>query len=211
MLTKALPLEIKDLTDTGTFSGYASVYGNKDSYGDIVMPGAFAKTIANRPVVKILYQHDPHMPIGKGRLEDSEVGLLVHAQLTLAVSEAQKAFALLKDGVLDSLSIGYRVPAGGEQYDKGRDANLLQEIDLHEVSPVTFPANTLARIIGVKSRKEIQSIRDFEEILRDAGFSRSEATALASHGWKAIEQRDAGDAELAEFLTEQIQKLKGQK
>jgi hypothetical protein len=198
MLTKSFALELKDLTEAGVFTGYASVYGNKDSYGDIVMPGAFTKTIQSRPVVKILYQHDPRMPIGKGKLEDSEVGLIVHAQLTMGVAKAQEAYALLKDRVLDELSIGYWVPPGGEQYDKGRDANLLTELDLREVSPVSFASNPLARVTGVKDRAAIESIRDFEDFLRDAGFSRKEAAALASGGWKGL-QRDADEPDIAKL------------
>jgi phage head maturation protease len=111
-------------------------------------------------------------------------GLKVEGKLTLEVEKAREAHALMKDGAL-GLSIGFRVPAGGASFGKSGD-RVLTEVDLAEVSVVALPANTNARITGVKS------IRDFESVLRDElGFSAREARRLASGGWRALEERDS--------------------
>jgi HK97 family phage prohead protease len=196
MLTKHFAFEVKELSDSGRFEGWASVYGNKDEQGDIVMPGAFAKSLQRQPSVPILYQHNTREPIGLGNLTDAPEGLKIDGNLVLDVPEAKKAYSLMRAGVLKGLSIGYRIPEGGSRYDAMEKAERLTEIDLHEVSVVTFAANRLASITGVKDRAAITTIREFEEFLRDSGFSKSEATALASGGWKAI-KRDADTPDVA--------------
>jgi uncharacterized protein len=189
MLTKhAVEFEIKGLSDAGTFEGWASIYGNVDEGGEIVLPGAFTKSLSERREVPILYQHNQKQPIGLGKLEDTPAGLKMYGELVLEVPEAKSAYALMKKGVLKGLSIGYRTVR--ESFDSMRKANRLEEIDLHEVSVVTFPMNTLAQVTAVKAASEIKSIRDFEEFLRDSGFSKSAATALAASGWKGF-RRDA--------------------
>lgn len=133
--------------DAGTFIGMASVYNVKDLHDDIVLPGAFAKTIAERPLVKLLYQHDTREPIGVGEVSDSRAGLVIKGKLALGVQRARDTHELLKAGVLDSLSIGYDVIKSRPFKDGTRH---LTEIRLWEVSVVTFPANTAAVIADVK-------------------------------------------------------------
>lgn len=191
MLTKnSLEFEIKEISEQGTFEGWASVYGVLDSYRDIVMPGAFSKTISgNNGEIVILNQHNQKDPVGLGMLEDRPKGLWLKGGLNLDLHSAQEAYSNVKKRILKGLSIGYTVRDGGEKFDKAKNANLLTDLDLMEVSLVTFQACPGALVASVKA-DGINTIRDFETFLRDAGFSQREAKALASHGYKAL-QRDA--------------------
>lgn len=147
MNTKDFKLEVKELTDAGEFTGYASVYGNTDLGGDAVMPGAFTKTIQDRGnEVPLCWQHDLKSPIGKGRLEDTSDGLVLHGRLTLGVPLAMAAHALMKDEVIKGLSIGYKTVK--DEMQKG--IRLLRELKLYEVSLVTVPMNPEAQITSVK-------------------------------------------------------------
>lgn len=173
------PLEIKELSDDGSFSGYGSVFGNVDYYGDVVEAGAFTKTLAAK-MPAMLWQHDSAEPIGVWtKIAEDEKGLYMEGRLlTGKVSRASEAHELLKAGAVKGLSIGY-MPKAWEwsKDDNGDSIRHLKEIDLWEVSLVTFPANEAAVVTSVKS---LESIRDIEETLRDAGFSRSEAKSLIS-------------------------------
>jgi HK97 family phage prohead protease len=143
---------LKQLDDEGRFTGYASVYDVLDLVGDVVERGAYTRTIAERPVVKILFNHNPNLPIGKGRLEDSPRGLLLHGELNLDISTARDVYSNLKKGILDSLSIGYEVVKKGTRADGAR---LLKEIRVFEVSLVTFPANPAAQVVNVKRDSDV--------------------------------------------------------
>lgn len=193
MLTKDFTFEIKAVDEaTGTFEGFASVYNVVDSYGDTVLPGAFARTLQEKGgEIVILNQHDTRDPIGLGVLEDSAVGLKINGQLNLDVRAAQEAYSNLKKRILKGLSIGYMVRA--DEYDRQTQIRKLTDIELMEVSLVTFQACPGALVTGVKNARDVNSIRDFEGVLRDVGFSQREAKALASGGWKAL-QRDAEQA-----------------
>jgi uncharacterized protein len=137
-----------------TFRGLASVYGNKDSHGDVVESGAFTKNLreggSTRP---LLWSHDFAAPIGLARLEDSSAGLFVEAQLNAEVSKAREALALLKQGVMRGLSIGYRVIK--DQFDSTRNVRRLLEVKLYEVSLVVIPANELAQVTDSRSDAEM--------------------------------------------------------
>lgn len=148
MITKDFELEIKELNSEGEFEGFASVYSVEDLQGDIVEPGAFTRSIKARPNgVPILYQHDPRVPIGRGKLTDSETGLIISGKLALGVPMARVAYELLRAKVIDGLSIG------AEIVKRKIDGSIrrLTELKLHEVSVVTFPANQLASVLDVKS------------------------------------------------------------
>ena len=190
--------EVKSLDEGGHFEGYASVFGNQDYDGDVIVKGAFRKTIeqyrqASR-MPKMLWQHDMHEIVGKWQdMHEDEHGLYVRGSLILDTQKGREAYALMKAGVLDGMSIGFNVAEArpSEQRSRGR---VIEEVDLWEVSLVTWGANPAATVTSVKSAK--QSIRDFERFLRDAGFSKSEAKAVASDGYKALEtRRDVGDSE----------------
>jgi HK97 family phage prohead protease len=208
-LTKDYALEIKGLTEEGTFEGYASVFGNVDSYGDVVDAGAFTKSLKRRQPL-LLWQHDPSTPLGiwEGMAEDTK-GLRGVGKLFAGVRAADEALILLRGGAVQGLSIGYRVL----KYRMEGEVRHLSELDLMEVSIVSFPANGKAKIDGVKSEGmdefvrrlrdgEPPSIKEFEAVLRDAGFPKSMATAIASQGYaKAIRSESEGKSEAARFLS----------
>ncbi|MFQ5347360.1 MAG: HK97 family phage prohead protease [Rhodothalassiaceae bacterium] len=186
--------EIKRLDGTeGVFEGYASVFEQVDDGRDAVLPGAFARSLAEKgaPAIKLLWQHDPKEPIGiVESLREDARGLFVKGRLLLDLQRAREALSLMRSGALDGLSIGYR--AAKARHDRARGVRLLEDIDLWEISLVTFPMQRAARIAAFKAAAP-QSIRDFESFLREAGgFSRREAKALAAHGFKALGRCDAG-------------------
>lgn len=135
----------------GVLVGYASVAGKKDLDNEIVEPGAFKRTVQHhKGRFPLLWQHDHGEPIGIiETAEEDEKGLKVRAKLALGVQRAKDAYALLKDGMINGLSIGFRVVK--DEWDKKTGTRHLKEIDLWEVSVVTFPANPLARIASVKA------------------------------------------------------------
>lgn len=199
-----VPLEVKSVNDAGEFEGYGSVFGVKDSYGDIVMPGAFAKSLTNWSqkgrLPAMLWQHKMSEPIGVySEMREDDRGLYVKGRLLIEGDPlAVRAHTHMKAGSLTGLSIGYILNEW--EYSKDKDAWLLKEIDLWEVSPVTFPANDEARIEDVKAaitRGETPSQKSIERILRDAGLSRNQAKAFMSGGYGALSQRDAGELESA--------------
>ncbi|MEQ8600898.1 MAG: HK97 family phage prohead protease [Devosia sp.] len=128
----------------GRFAGYASVFNRLDSGGDIVLPGAFAKSLAKRRGrIRLLFQHDPKEPVGtwESMAEDSH-GLFVTGRLVPGVPRSDALRRLIEDRALDGLSIGFRTVRASRQAGK----RLLHEIDLYEVSIVTFPMMEEARI-----------------------------------------------------------------
>lgn len=177
----------------GEFEGYASVFGVVDNVRDVVERGAFKKSIdaqvrAGR-MPALLWQHDAAQPIGKWlEMREDSKGLFVRGQLLMDVQKGREAYALMKENVVTGLSIGYRT-IDSERDSKG--IRHLKEVELLEVSIVTFPALTVARTTAVKNDRP-KTEREFEELLRDAGFSRTEAKTIVSHGFKAL-QRDADD------------------
>lgn len=182
------------------FEGYASTFGNVDRVGDVVEPGAFAKSLSQhrdeKTMPAMLLHHDMKRPIGKwtSMTEDGK-GLRVIGSLTQGVRDSDEAYALLKDGALNSMSIGYQVV--DEEYNSKSKTNHLKEIRLHEVSLVTIPANAEALVSAVKDVDGEINIRSLEQALRDAGLSRREAKALLADGFKALTVED-------EFVEEAI-------
>jgi uncharacterized protein len=189
-------LSLKAVADDGTFSGYGSVFGVVDSFNEVVAPGAFNASLSSRSrPVPVLWQHRQDEPIGVyTAIAEDDRGLYVEGMLlTSEVTKAKEAYALLKAGAVSGLSIGYFVR--GSSYDEKTGIRTLTALDLEEVSIVTTPANGEARIETVKSllaKGGMPSIRDLETVLRDAGFSRSQAVAIAKHGFSGL--RDEGAA-----------------
>lgn len=187
MEQKHLSLEVKADGEAGEFTGYGSVFGNVDSYGDRIEPGAFKASLATR-MPKLVWQHDIYQPIGRWlEAKEDERGLFLRGKLSLGVGKGREAYELLKDGALDGLSIGYRTKSAVN------DGNIrvLKEIDLWEVSLVTIGANSEALVTGVKSD---MNESDLEDILRSQGFSRTAAKAIVARGWKGYRDvlREAG-------------------
>lgn len=150
-----VPLKIKSVTDSGEFEGYGSVFGVKDSYADIVMPGAFLNSLnqwkEKESLPAMLWQHKMSEPIGiYTEMREDSTGLYVKGRLLIDDDPLSKrAHAHMKAGSLSGLSIGYILKDW--EYDRNKDAFLLKEIDLWEVSLVTFPSNDEARVSDVKS------------------------------------------------------------
>ena len=145
---KNFDFEVKAINDF-EFEGYASVFKNIDSYRDVIEPGAFTKTIQESKRVKVLWQHDPWQPIGKPILmqEDSH-GLYVKAKIS-KTERGKEAMQLMKDGVIDELSIGFNTVK--DEWDHTNNVRRIKEVRLWEFSPVTFAANDQAGITAVKS------------------------------------------------------------
>ncbi len=141
---------IKSLDEEGRFAGYASVFGVVDHQRDMVMPGAFTETAAQAlSEIKLLWQHQWAEPIGKiTRLFEDARGLYIEGQLLLEVARAREAYALMKEGVLRGLSIGYRPEKTRIDPDTG--VRQLQRVSLFEISIVTMPANPDAQVSVVK-------------------------------------------------------------
>jgi HK97 family phage prohead protease len=178
----------------GVIEGYGSVFGNVDSYGDIVVAGAFAQTLKGDRAPAMLWQHNPDEPIGVWtEVREDKRGLVVKGQLALGTQRGREALELIKMGALSGLSIGYSTVKSS--FDEQSGIRSLLELDLWEVSPVTFPANEAARITSAKSAEGIKTIRDFENFLREQGFSRGAAAAIALHGFKATQGEPAAGSD----------------
>ena len=196
--TLAHQFQLKSLESDGTFTGYGSVFGNEDSYGDIVEKGAFKASLAEwekrGTLPSLLWQHKHDEPIGiYTKMAEDDHGLLVEGKLLIDDDPlAKRAYAHLRAKSVQGLSIGYSVPKGGGEYDEGAGVYRLNQVKLWEVSLVTFPANEQAQVDTVKASDFIENIRDAEIFLRDAGFSRSQAKALLSGGFDGMKGlRDA--------------------
>lgn len=183
--TKAVRLELKALDDTGIFEGYASVFGNEDLGADIVAKGAFANSLRQRGVsgVKMLYEHDPCQPIGRWLdLTEDNHGLLAKGKLLLGIGKAKEVYEMLREGIIDGLSIGYRVVKATSA--RGNEAvRTLEEVDLREISTVLFPMNEMATIQAVKTDlpSEIAFLREFERrLVSESQLSRSKVGDIVS-------------------------------
>lgn len=188
-----LPLSLKSVSEEGEFEGYGSVFGVKDSYEDIVMPGAFTESLKSRKPA-LLWQHDTREPIGVyTEVKEDETGLYVKGRLMIETDPlAVRAHGLLKADALNGLSIGFRL--NNYEYDSNLEAFKLTEIDLYEVSLVTFPANEQARVSNVKSilgEGERPSPKTVERLLRDAGMSIRQAKSFMAKGYSGLGARDA--------------------
>jgi len=208
--TKNAAFELKREPDEGgSFEGYASVFDVLDLGMDVVAKGAFSKSLGSGRRVKMLWQHSMADPIGVwDEVREDDRGLFVKGRLLKDVQKGRETMALLRAGAIDGMSIGYRtIEAMAEA--GGRVRKLL-EIELHEISIVTNPMLPSATVTAVKS---ITTEREFEAFLRDAGYSRKEATALTLHGFRGLNNlRDAGldDGETgAKALLQSLENLRG--
>lgn len=176
------PFEVKEVGDDGTFVGYGSVFGNVDSYLEVVAPGAFTQSLADLAAKKrqpaMLWQHRAGEPIGVyTRVTEDAHGLLVNGKLAMKTMRGAEAHELMKMGAISGLSIGFMTRE--DSYDKLTGIRTLKRVDLWEVSLVTFPANDEARVSAVKQIEAAQTLADIEGYLREAGgLSRSAALAV---------------------------------
>lgn len=148
MLKKDFGFKVKSVDDEkGTFTGDLSVYGVKDLGGDVVQQGAFSRTLANRDVIPMLWQHKSDVPIGTLTLQDSPSALRVTGKLLMKLPMAEDAYELIKAGVIRGLSIGFDTI----QQDFKDGIRYLTELKLWEGSVVTFPMNEMATITSIKA------------------------------------------------------------
>lgn len=194
MQTKRLDVgfELKAIGADGTVEGYGSVFGVRDNYDDVIAKGAFIQSLKDHKAAgtmpAMLWQHDADKPIGVWtEMVEDEKGLRIKGQLAMETVKGKEAHALLKMGALNGLSIGFMSKEWS--YDRETEVRTLTAIDLWEVSLVTFPANEKARVTNVKSADEMATPKDAEKALRDAGFSKSDATAFVSRVMRMGEVR----------------------
>ncbi len=195
-------------TTEGEFEGYASTFGGPpDVVGDIVIRGAFREAIqehksaGTRPAM--LWSHNHSEPIGVWtELVEDARGLLVTGKLTLATARAREAYALLQDGAI-SLSIGFTLAPGGAR-ERAGIREITKVARLAEISLVAMPANTRATVTQVKARPA--NPREFERLLRDAGFSSREAKAATAAGWRGIARDERSPLDLVLDKIEQLQR-----
>jgi len=192
------PFEIKDMTASGAFAGYGSVYGNIDGGGDIVLAGAFTKSLAAQAtkgrMPAMLWQHRSGEPIGAyTKMTDEASGLYVEGTLCMKTQRGAECYELMKMKAISGLSIGYGIVS--DSYDSKNGIRTIAQADLYEVSPVTFPMNDAARVDAVKTIDQIGDLSGAELYLREAGgISRSEAKALVGR-IAAVARREAGTAQ----------------
>jgi uncharacterized protein len=195
--------DLKAAKEDGTFEGYGSVFNITDGGGDVVLPGAFAESLAAQKAAgrlpAMLWQHCQAEPIGiYTSMEEDAVGLKVVGQLALKTARGAEAYELMKMGALSGLSIGYVVR--DDSWDRLTGVRTLKKLDLYEVSPVTFPMNDASRVSSVKSAiEEIKNLRDAEHFLRDSGMSRAESVAFLSRV-KSLGQSDSDGGEMQQIV-----------
>ena len=195
--------------DKGMFEGYASIFGNKDLGNDVIEKGAFMRSLRRKGAkkIKMLYQHDTKEPIGVfDKVMEDQNGLYVKGRLAMGTQKGKEVYELMKMGAIDGLSVGYRGDAKGHHYDDKRKYRVLKEVDLMEISAVTFPMNPRARIQAVKSD---MTVREWEHKLREVGnMSHSESKVAASAVHKALSQREVDkDADLLGIINATTQIL----
>lgn len=186
--------EIKELAQSGLFTGYGSIYDTLDLNDDIVQAGAFAQSLAGHQqkgtMPAMLWQHRAGEPIGAYSVmrEDSK-GLFVEGQLALKTQRGGEAYELLQMKAVDGLSVGFMTRE--DSIDRKTNIRTIKRADLFEVSLVTMPANESARVSTVKNIEEVTDFKSAERFLRDSGgLSRSEATAFFTRV-KGLVQRDS--------------------
>ncbi len=187
--TKFLAVDFKQIDAKGVFEGYASVFGKEDLGHDIIMPGAFRGSLKKRGAsqIKMLFQHDPKEPVGVwSHIAEDARGLFVRGRLNTQVARAREILSLMREGAIDGLSIGFHTLKG--RTDPKTGIRKLREVDLWEISIVTFPMQPGARIQSVKHRGDrLPTTREFEcWLTRDAGLTRREARTVIGKGYRAI-------------------------
>jgi len=202
-----VPFEIKEMSDKDdkffVFEGLASTFGNTDLVDDIVDKGAFANSLAIR-MPKVLWQHDTAEPIGMPeQIMETEQGLFMKARLPKDDTFVSgRVIPQLKVGSISSMSIGFTV----KDFDVVGEIRHLKEVELFEISLVTFPANTKAEVTWFKSitiddLKEVQTRKEYNQLLKGCGIFSKQAREFLAAQW-ALGNPDSGLGNLG--LTEDI-------
>ena len=171
---KAFKFDLKETNDeAGTFVGYASVFGNVDQGGDVVVKGAFKRTLeAHQSRIKMLWNHDyKSPPIGISTVKEDEHGLLNNGKLFYKDMErARDVYTGIKNGAIDAMSFMYDVIQSEPGMKDGMRVRFLKELKLFETSPVNFPMNESAVITGVKEEDVpalLERLAKFEKYMED--------------------------------------------
>jgi uncharacterized protein len=174
----------------GMFEGYAATYGNIDRDDDIMVKGSLK---ADNPAkVKMLWDHTRSEIIGKWDMfKSDDRGLYVKGALNMGVQRGREAYHLMKQGALTDMSIGFKTKnsekASMTVDGQTRTVRKITDTELFEISLVAIPANPKANITAVKSYGgSLPTIREFEEALRDAGYSDKQAKTIISKGFRAL-------------------------
>lgn len=200
MLHKSFGLDIKEVSDAGVIVGYGSIFDDiPDSYGDVVMKGAFKQTIANHKadgtMPLMLWGHNSsELPIGDWvAMEEDQKGLYLEGKIDLEDPMGARVYSALKRKSVRGLSIGYETIKSTEDV-KRKGVRRLEQLELWEVSPVNFPAKRTALVTDVKNIREssLPTLSEFEEFLRKSGFSKTEATAITSKGLSHLLRSESG-------------------
>lgn len=220
ILRKALAMQavqIKLQGESATFEGYASTFGNVDSYGDTIVKGAYAETLKKNGLPKMFFNHDSYeVPLGKWvKAEEDDYGLLLTGEFTPGNAKAEEVRAALKHGTVDSMSISYSLKSG--DFDETTAGRTIRKVHrLVETSIVTFPADKFARVdlASVKHMDfeallpECKTERDIEQLLRDAGLGKWEAMALVSRAKTILSGRDAPQDADVKAMAELVKRCK---
>ena len=148
-----------------TIEGWGAIFGNVDSYGDVINKGAFTKTLMERKDrIAFAYMHDIYNPIGKIQvIEEQEKGLWIEVKLSAAEKGIQTK---VKEGILKELSIGYREINSTDAVVEEKPVRHLNEVMLYEVSLVTLAANPLAIVTGMKAEEKRDFVNEeFERLI----------------------------------------------
>lgn len=199
---KAVSLTDVEITDEGVITGYGSLFGIRDEEGDEVAPGAFLKSLKarNGKPIPMLREHSPSRVIGGWTdFVEDEKGLKLTGRIALDVAEGAETHALIKKRFLDGLSIGFKtIKATGDA-----NGRVLKEVDLWEVSVVTFPCLTSARVDAAKaaslSKQELE-----DRLTRGAELSRSVARALMQGGLSAIQAKSSAGEETLHRMAQAV-------
>lgn len=143
------------------FAGYASVFSHVDRQNDVILPGAFAASIKKKKQYILLWQHNHSEPIGKiTHIHEDAHGLYIKGELILEIRKAMDVYYMLKNDILNSFSIGYNVIDWSFDHspESHEEVRIIKNLQLWEISLVTFPANTYARLTNFDGVNHIDSI-----------------------------------------------------
>lgn len=185
-----------DKEPEGTIYGCASVYDVVDEYGDIIRNGAYDGVLSSGVLPKMFFNHLSYdsVPIGVWlKMWSDAKGLWVKGRINLELEKGREVYSAIKQGAVDGLSVC--IDVSESETDSSKHRIITEVVLVPEISICTFPANHDARLTDVKSKLDkIKSLSDYEKILRDAGLSKSEATAFVSSIKKSVLlERDASN------------------
>lgn len=212
MQIRSFDYDVKAVSDDGLFTGYGSVFGVVDSYNEVVAPGAFLESLedakAKARTFPVLWQHRTDEPIGSWDIEslkEDERGLFGSGGLWLEDAPyARIAYRGMKSRSITGLSIGYYVRESS--FDEKTRIRTLTKLDLVEISIVTVPANDEARTDVIKSKLAhggLPTLPEFEQLLREAGFSKTQSAVIANRGLQHLLRSESG-GEQAEHLAKAL-------